>query len=65
MDDEVIVILLNCPRCDLAHDVSARIAYDRIYCSGCDNWLMLAFHRNGNAYFVVVQPPVSYPGEKK
>jgi hypothetical protein len=58
------MMFLTCPRCAQNYDISTRIAGDRIWCR-CDIWLMLAFHRNGNAYFVVVPTPVSYPRERK
>lgn len=56
--------MLNCPHCNRAHDISSRLAGDRIWCP-CGNWLMLAFHRSGEAYFVKVSPPVTYPWEKR
>lgn len=57
-------MILNCPTCAQSHDISSRIAGGRLWCR-CDTWLMLAFHRNGQAYFVIVQAPVSYPRERK
>lgn len=56
---------LPCPRCAHAHDISARIVGDRLWCAFCTTWLMLAVRRSGRAYFVVVQAPVSYPREKR
>jgi sarcosine oxidase delta subunit len=56
---------LACPSCGYRHDVSSNVAGDRIWCSFCARWLMLAFHRGGDAYFVLVQPPVSYPRERR
>lgn len=53
--------MLTCPHCTYQHDIAGRIAGDRLWCSFCDTWLMLAFHRDGTAYFVIVQAPVSYP----
>jgi hypothetical protein len=57
--------MLNCPHCNQAHDISSRIAGDRVWCPRCANWLMLAFHRDGAAYFVKVGPPATYPREKR
>lgn len=57
--------MLKCPNCGYDHDISSRISGDRILCVFCDKWLMLAFHGDGTAYFVIVQAPVSYPREKK
>lgn len=56
---------LPCPHCGQHHDISSRIAGDRVWCPRCGNWLMLAFHRNGTAYWVKVSAPVSYPREKR
>jgi len=59
------MITLKCPYCEYDHDISNLVAGNRIYCVFCTAWLMLAFSRNGSAYFVKVQPPVSYPREKR
>lgn len=55
---------LPCPHCRHPIAISPRVAGDRVWCS-CNNWLMLAFHRNGAAYWVKVSAPVSYPREKR
>jgi hypothetical protein len=56
---------LNCPHCNQPHDISGQIAGSRLWCPRCTNWLMLAFHRDGAAYFVKVGPPATYPREKR
>jgi hypothetical protein len=58
-------MLVNCPRCNHSHEIGGRVAGDRLWCPGCASWLMLGFHRNGQAYFAIVQAPVSYPREKR
>jgi hypothetical protein len=62
---EGIIMKLNCPRCAYQHDISGRTAGDRLWCAFCDRWLMLAFHRGGSAYFVIVQAPATYPRERR
>lgn len=56
---------LDCPQCKYRHDISGQVAGTRIWCAFCDRWLMLAFRRNGAAYFVKVNAPAPYPREKK
>jgi hypothetical protein len=56
--------MATCPKCGASIDISGRITGDRIWCS-CGQWLLLSFDRNGAAYFIVVQPPVTYPREKR
>lgn len=53
------MVRLDCPHCGRAHDISNRIVGDRVWCPSCANWLMLAFHGDGSAYFVKVNPPQS------
>lgn len=57
--------MLNCSHCGQAHNIASKIAGDRLWCPRCATWLMLAFHRDGTAYFVKVNPPATYPREKR
>lgn len=58
-------MMLNCPHCNRTYDISNRFAGDRVWCPGCGNWLMLAFRQSGEAYFVKVSPPATYPRERR
>lgn len=58
------ILTLPCPACAKQNDISRRTLYDRVWCD-CGQWFMISQHRNGTWYAVKVQPPVSYPRERR
>lgn len=48
---------LTCPHCAGALPITGKQPGDRVHCSRCNGWVLIARRADGTQYGVKVQPP--------
>ncbi len=58
------MIARPCPHCQRLHDLSARIAGDRVYCPTCEHWPVVVVTPSGTWLAPVATAPQPRPPER-